>query len=76
MNDVYYIIVTSIFGLFVLLLSWWLYRYLSRSSVMEISEEALSDREKERMYELCSELRRKRLAAEAAAGKKKRKKRK
>jgi hypothetical protein len=66
MDDIYYIIITVIFGLFVLFMVWWLYKYLSTPSVLSMSKDDLTDREKEVIYKFCSEMRRSRLEKETS----------
>jgi len=70
MNDVYYIIVTIIFGLFVLFMAWWLYRYLrAKPCPLDVKQEDLSDKQKTMLYKFCGEMRRQRLEKEAQSKK-------
>lgn len=71
MNDVYYIIVTVIFGLFVLFMAWWLFRYLrSKPCPLDVKQEDLSDDQKSMIYKFCGEMRRQRLEKEETERKK------
>jgi len=64
MNDVYYIIVTVIFGVFVLIMAWWIYRYMRKSNPLEIPHEELSEDQKALIYNFCGEMKRARLESE------------
>lgn len=52
-NDVYYILITVIFGLFVLFMVWWLYRYTKRPDVLTMNREDLTDEHKALLYRFC-----------------------
>ena len=67
MNDVYYIIVTVIFGVFVLIMAWWIYRYMRKSNPLEIPHEELSEDQKALIYNFCGEMKRARLENEKQA---------
>ena len=62
MNDVFYIILTFIFGVFVLFVMWWLYRYVRTPSLLSMNKEDLSDREKDVLNTFCTEMKRARLS--------------
>lgn len=64
MSQVYYIIVTVIFALFVILMAWWLYRYMRKPPILSMSADELSDDQKAMIYKFCGEHRRSRLAKE------------
>jgi len=76
MNDVYYIIVTVIFGIFVLFMAWWLYRYLRKPDLLNMTQEDLSDDQKAMLYKFCGEQRRARLNNESITKKSRTKKKK
>ena len=59
MDDVYYIIVTVILGIFVLFIIWCLYKCFRPPSIANINKEDLSDREKQVLYKFCSEMKNK-----------------
>lgn len=63
-TDTYYIIVTVIFGVFVLLMLWFLYRYMKKSNVLNLKHEELSDDQKTMLYQFCAEMKRSRIAEE------------
>lgn len=65
MSDVYYIVVTVIFGVFVLVMAVWIYRYMRTSNPLEMTHEELSDDQKAMIYKFCGEMRRAREAKEA-----------
>jgi len=67
MNDTFYIVVTVIFGVFVLLTLWWLYRYMHKKSILETKREDLSDDQKLLLSKFCEEMRRERVLKEEAA---------
>ena len=76
MSDVYYIVVTVIFGVFVLVMAVWIWRYMRASNPLELTHEELSDDQKAIIYQFCGEMRRareerERTAAAAAATTKK-----
>lgn len=58
MSDTYYIIVTAIFGVFVIIMMVWLWRYMRTSNPLELKHEDLSDDQKRLIYKFCSESRR------------------
>jgi len=66
MSDVYYIIVTVIFGVFVLVMAVWIWRYMRASNPLELTHEELSDDQKALIYKFCGEMRRAREAKERA----------
>lgn len=74
MSDVYYIVVTVIFGVFVLVMAVWIWRYMRASNPLELTHEELSDDQKSLIYKFCGEMRRARenQAATAAAERPKR----
>lgn len=69
MSDVYYILITVFFCVFVLLMMWWVYRYLSAANPLRMTHDELSDPQKEIIYNFCSEMRRGREAREAKEAK-------
>lgn len=64
MSDVYYVIVTVIFGVFVLVMAVWIWRYMRASNPLELTHEELSDDQKAMIYQFCGEMRRAREARE------------
>lgn len=66
MSDTFYIIITVIFGVFVLLTLWWMYRYINRKSILETKQEDLSDDQKLLLSKFCNEMRRERIIKEEA----------
>jgi len=65
MNDVYYIIVAVIFGLFVIVTCVWMYRYLRKPlPLLATSHEELSDEQKQMLEKFCGEMKRERLRKE------------
>lgn len=64
MSDVYYIVVTVIFGVFVLVMAVWIYKYMRASNPLEMTHEELSDDQKAMIYKFCGEMRRSREAKE------------
>jgi len=67
MSDVYYIVVTVIFGVFVLVMAVWIWRYMRSSNPLELTHEELSDNQKAMIYKFCGEMRRAREAKEKAS---------
>ena len=67
MSDVYYIVVTVIFGVFVIIMAIWIWRYMRASNPLELTHEELSDDQKALIYKFCSEMRRAREEESAAA---------
>ncbi len=63
MNDIYFIVITVVFGLFVFCVMWWLYKYMSKRSILETKFEDLRDDEKLLMSKFCEEMRKNRLAS-------------
>lgn len=66
MSDVYYIVVTVIFGVFVLVMAVWIWKYMRASNPLEMTHEELSDDQKALIYKFCGEMRRAREAKERA----------
>ena len=64
MSDVYYIIVVVVFCVFVLLMAWWIYSYMRKSNPLEMTNEELTDEQKEQLSKFCSEMKRARLEKE------------
>lgn len=58
MSDTYYIIVTVIFGVFVIVMTIWLWRYMRKSNPLELQHDELSDDQKKLIYQFCGEMRR------------------
>ena len=57
MSDVFYIVVTVIFGLFVLFIAWWLYRYMKKDvTLSELKNRELSDTERQTLQEFCKRM--------------------
>lgn len=74
MNDTYYIIVTVIFGVFVIVMLWWLWTYFRRpKDIMSTKHEDLTDHQKLLIYKFCNEKRQERLKAELETKKRSRK---
>lgn len=67
MSDVYYIVVTVIFGVFVLVMALWIWRFMRASNPLELTHEELSDDQKAMIYKFCGEMRRAREAKEREA---------
>jgi hypothetical protein len=64
MDDVYFIIATSIFGIFVIFFIWLLYKYLKTSNTIVLDVTHLSEEEKDILATHCSEMRRARIGLE------------
>ena len=60
MNDAYFIVVTVIFGVFVLAMIYFLYRMFRPLRVSEINPDKLSEADKDHLYKICGEFRRSR----------------
>lgn len=55
MNDAYYIAVTIIFGLFVIFIVWWLYKWLKKPTKIILNpDDDLSDETMEKIGQYCS----------------------
>ena len=55
MLDLFYIIITCIFALFILFCCWWLYKALRSPLLPEVIEEQnLTENQKEILYEFCA----------------------
>lgn len=67
MSDTYYIIVTVIFGVFVIVMTVWLWRYMRKSNPLELQHDELSDDQKKLIYQFCGEMRRAREEKEQAS---------
>lgn len=57
MSDAYYIVVTVIFGLFILFIMWWLWRWATVRNPLFLREDQLTDREKAVLARFCAERR-------------------
>ncbi len=55
MTDTYYIIITVIFGIFVLVTAWWVYRYMKSTNPLTMTYDELSDQQKAFIYKFCRE---------------------
>jgi len=58
--DIFYIIVTVVFVIFLALVLWWLFRFIHKKSILDVKREDLSDDQKQLLYKFCSEMRQKR----------------
>lgn len=58
MESVFYIITTAIFGLFILVTIWFVYRYVGRKSLLERSHEELTEDQKALLLNFCRQMRR------------------
>lgn len=63
-TDTYYIIVTVIFGVFILVMLWFLYKYMTKPSLLDMKHEDLSDDQKNMLYKFCAEMKKTRIAEE------------
>lgn len=57
MDDVFYIVITVIFGVFVLAVMFWLYRYMNKKSLLDKDFADLSDQEKQMASRFCEQMR-------------------
>jgi hypothetical protein len=63
-SDTYYIIVTVIFGVFIIVMLWFLYKYMKKPNLLEMKHEELTDDQKNMLYKFCAEAKKHRLADE------------
>ena len=73
MNTVFYIIVTVIFSLFVIYMGWWLFKYVRKDTVRDVTDlkkEDLSDDQKQLISKFCREMRLSRLSKLSTLNKK------
>jgi len=75
-TDTYYIIVTVIFGVFVILMMWFLWKYMKKQSILEMKHDELTDDQKKMLYNFCAEAKRQRIAEEEKKAKAKQKSKK
>ena len=64
MDDVYFIIATAVFAMFVIFFIWLLFRYLRSANTLVLDTTHLSEKDKEILASHCSEMRRARLEKE------------
>jgi len=69
MGDLYYIIITVIFGVFVLLTLWWLYKYINKKSILEMKREDLTEDQKIILTKFCNEMRNSKVVQEQPSSK-------
>ena len=62
MNEVFYIVIIVIFGVFVILTLYWLWRYMHKKSILEMKQEDLTEDQKLILSKFCEEMRKTRLA--------------
>jgi hypothetical protein len=55
MDNIYYIIITVIFALFVVFVVWWLYKYLYSLRFLPTNHQDLSEVDKQTLYTFCKQ---------------------
>ena len=70
MDDAYFIVVTVIFGLFVIAMVYFIYRAFRPVSFKNLDTDKLTENEKAKLYDFCGEFRRQRQSSEITSSKK------